>query len=256
MSWRGHFGRSNYVQQKRASSASPAHWRAKAPKTASLPTPSLPVSSRPPTAATAGPPRLQCNVWAVMTDELAVQLASIESALRRLDRQVLLRSLRHGSTGDAVRGTLGAAGLAAAVDLETLFGWHDGTLTDGVVLDDVHIFPGFYFLSLEDASANYRAFVSDSRWVTGWWPVFANGGGDFYVLDLSAAEAKPVRHFRIDEAEHPIEFSSLAAMAATLARAFADGTFFVDSSGYLEMDDQVFGQLAAKLNPDVLWWHD
>jgi hypothetical protein len=152
---------------------------------------------------------------------------------------------------------LGGVGLVATPELEALYGWRDGTSTAGVTaVDDIHLFPGFYLLSVEDAIANYRAFVTDARWTTGWLPVFANGGGDFYVLDLSAPVASPVRHFRIDEAEHPIEFSSLGAMLVTLAQAFERGIFFVDPSGYLEMDDLVFGELAAELNPDVAWWRD
>ena len=65
-----------------------------------------------------------------------------------------------------------------------------------------------------------------------------------------------MRHFWIDESEHPIEFSSLGTMLATLAQAFERGIFFVDPSGYLEMDDLVFGELAAELNPDLGWWRD
>ena len=65
-----------------------------------------------------------------------------------------------------------------------------------------------------------------------------------------------MRHFWIDEVEHPIEFSSLSAMLATLAAGFERGIFYVDPSGYLEMDDLVFGGLATELNPDVTYWRE
>ena len=65
-----------------------------------------------------------------------------------------------------------------------------------------------------------------------------------------------MRHFRIDEIEHPIEFPSLGAMVSTLARAFEHGIFFVHQNGYLDMDDLVYGSLAAELNPNVAWWAD
>ena len=192
-----------------------------------------------------------------MTDDVSAPLAKIETALERLDRKVLLRALQPGRTVESVRATLASVELASASDVEALFGWRDGTSTDGgVTLDDIHIFPGFYLLSLEDAIANYRAFVTDSRWTPGWLPLFANGGGDFYVLDLTEAEARRVRHFWIDEAEHPVEFSSLAAMLETLAAAFERGIFYVDPNGYLEMDDLVFGGLATEINPDVAYWRE
>lgn len=138
-----------------------------------------------------------------------------------------------------------------------MYGWRNGTATAGVAaVDDIHLFPGFYLLSLEDALANYRAFAADPRWTVGWLPLFANGGGDFYIVDLSQPAAAPVRHFRIDESEHPIEFGSVQSLVATLAAAFERGIFFVDSSGYLEMDDLVFAGVAAELNPDIAWWRD
>lgn len=139
--------------------------------------------------------------------------------------------------------------------LSSLYGWRDGTTTTDVeAVDDIHLFPGFYLLSMEDAVANVEAFAEDSRWNPGWLPIFANGGGDFYLVDLGASPVGAIRHYRIEETEHPVEFDSLEAMLATLAEAFDRGVFFVDSNGYLEMDDADFGELAATLNPDVAWW--
>jgi hypothetical protein len=54
--------------------------------------------------------------------------------------------------------------------------------------------------------------------------------------------------------KHPIEFGSLRALLTTVAVAFERGVIFVDSGGYLEMDDLVLGELAAELNPEIDWW--
>lgn len=191
-----------------------------------------------------------------MTDLLS-SLATIEKALQRLGREVLLDSLQEGVPAEAVRSSLAAVGLPSSPELETLYGWKNGTSTAGVAaVDDIHLFPGFYLLSLEDALANYRAFANDARWSVGWLPLFANGGGDFLVLDLSQPGGGSVRHFRIEESEHPIEFGSMGALSTTLAAALERGVFFVDPSGYLEMDDLVFAAVAAEFNPDVAWWRD
>lgn len=191
----------------------------------------------------------------LVIDDVAGALVKIETALQQLDRQVLLRSLQPGLSDGEVRVAFGSIDLAVIPEVEALYGWHNGTSTAGVAaIDDIHLFPGFYLLSIEDAIANYRAFVTDSRWTIGWLPVFANGGGDFYVLDLSSLGQSPMRHFRIEEAEHPIEFSSLGTMLATFAKAFERGVFFVDPDGYLEMDDLVFGSVAAETDPAVEWW--
>ena len=107
--------------------------------------------------------------------------------------------------------------------------------------------------SLDDAVGNLQAFRSDSRWDANWPPLLANGGGDFYVADLGVRSAT-IRHFRIEESVHPIEFSSLRSMLLTIARASKLGIIFVGESAYLELDDHMFVDLAAAMNPEVEWW--
>lgn len=197
-----------------------------------------------------------CNVtYRLMAGNIIALLTTIEAALQRLGRGILIQSLRSGISIKTLRSQLTAAELSSSAELESLYGWRNGTSAEiDASLDDVHIFPGFYLLSIEEAIANYHSFVADSRWTPGWLPIFGNGGGDFYVYDMNSPPAHPVRHFRIEEAEHPVEFGSLEAMMTTLAEAFQRGVFFVDSNSYLEMDDLAFGELAAELNPEIDWW--
>ncbi len=191
-----------------------------------------------------------------MTD-LHAALTRIEHGLRRLGRQKLLHRLRPGTSEESIKRLLGSVGLPSNAQVETLFGWRNGTDTrPGITLDDIQMFPGFYMLSLEEATANYTVFRDDPRWTPGWLPLFANGGGDFYAVVLEGDRPGSIRHFWIDEAEHPVEFDSIQAMAATLAEAFERETFFLDHRGYLEMDDMTFAALAAELNPQVAWWND
>jgi len=183
-------------------------------------------------------------------------LSRIRAGLVRLGRRVTLEALQPGLTSAQTGLLLKAAGLPEDEHVEVLYAWRDGTRTAGLTLDDIQIFPGFYLLSLQDAIANYRAFLPDPRWSPGWLPLFANGGGDFYLVDLGDQSSGSVRHFRIDESEHPIEYRSLVDMVATLAAGFDRGVFFVDKDGYLEMDDLRFAAVAAELNPNVPWWTD
>ena len=188
-------------------------------------------------------------------NDVTSALADIEIGLERLGRHVLLGALRPGLDVDRTWSLLRGCDLPGSGQVESLYSWRDGTETAGIrTLHDIHLFPGFYLLSLEDAVANYRAFVSDRRWTPGWLPIFANGGGDFYVTDLSGDMSGVVRHFRIEESEHPVEFLSIRDMLTTIAAGFERGAFFVDDHGYLQMDDRAFGSLAAELNPRVSWW--
>src|SRR5258708_33764609 len=101
-------------------------------------------------------------------DDLASTVADVEARLEQLERRVLLRALRPGLDLDRVRSLLHRAGLPNSAQVESLYAWRDGTETTGISkLGDIYLFPGFYFLSLEDAIANYRAFLSDRRWMPG-----------------------------------------------------------------------------------------
>jgi hypothetical protein len=182
-------------------------------------------------------------------------LAAIDRGLTELGRSVLISSWRPGQSPARVRDLLAHRGMTAVRELEDAFAWHDGIdFPPDVPADDFHVFPGFYMLGLDEAVASYDTYVSDRRWNPGWLPLFANGGGDFYVVDLSEVDHGSVRHFRIEESEHPVEFATVSAFFATLAEGFKEGIFYVDSAGYLEMDDTTFGELAARLNPGISWW--
>lgn len=183
-------------------------------------------------------------------------LFRIEFGLRRLGRSALIDSLLPGLSVEDVGRQMKAAGLCTSFMVEELYSWKDGTETSGKLLDDIQMFPGFFMLSMEDAVVNYRTLVRDSRWSAGWVPLFANGGGDFYLVELGHQSCGAVRHFRIDETDHPIEFRSVFDMMSTLAAGFDLGVFFVDEYGYLEMNDPQFADLAATMNPSVAWWRD
>lgn len=189
-----------------------------------------------------------------MMDGLVNSLSTIEETLKGLGRDRLMHALQPGVPADTVRAALGEIGLPSTEELEALYAWHNGVAHSGATIGEISLWPGHYFSSVESAAANYRAFVNDPRWTPGWLPVFPDGGGDFYVVDLSLRGSAPIRHFWIDEAEHPIEFMSLRSMFATLEEAFRRGCFYVTPDGYLSRDTPAFAKLASEMNPDVEWW--
>lgn len=185
---------------------------------------------------------------------MTMHLSSIQRHLQTLGREKLLHALRPGLERRTIEAMLVEAGLPPDGFLMELYGWRDGTSSQGYLLGDLYLFPGFYLLSLEDAISNLRSFRNDPRWSPKWLPVFADGGGDFYVIDYSGESTAPVRHFRLEEMHHPIEYPTLGKLIETLAVAFDRGVFFVDDEGYLEVDDPAFATVAAEINPDVDWW--
>lgn len=167
----------------------------------------------------------------------------------------LLATLAPGLPRETTDVLLRGASLDPREELLDLYEWRDGSSQANVDrIGNMYFLPGFYFLALEDALKNYEAFLPDTRWQRGWLPIFADGGGNFLFIDLSERGAASIRHFRLEEVEHPVEYENLHNMLKTVSRAYQDKVFFVDSEGYLEMNDDEYASLAHELNPSVNWW--
>ncbi len=110
-------------------------------------------------------------------------------------------------------------------------------------------------MSLDDSLTTYRAVAADSRWDPAWLPIFANGGGDFYATRCGAGDGTgSVVGFLVGQSEHPIEYESLTAMAATILACYEEGVFFLSKEGYLEADDHAHAAIARRLNPALGFW--
>lgn len=177
--------------------------------------------------------------------------------LQRLRRPVV-EELQPGADVSEIVNAFAGIGLVLPNEAVDLWRWRNGTrIVSGVTkLDDIHFFPGFYFFSYEDALKQYAALRDDLRWNSAWLPVFANGGGDFYALDLAGGDARhaPVVGFILGEDEHPTEYENLERMCQTIAVCFERGVFFVSEQGYLDADDDGHAFVARQLNPSVILW--
>lgn len=148
-------------------------------------------------------------------------------------------------------------GLIPTKELVELYRWHDGTpVEEGTMLDDVQFIPGFHFLCLDDAINNYQAMKDDRRWCRAWFPIFANGGGDFYAADLGQSDgySAGVIGFILGEKEQETEYQSLTTMLLTFRDGFQNGSVFKAEEGYLEMDDDKYAEIARKNNPELEFW--
>lgn len=188
--------------------------------------------------------------------DLKNNLIRLQSYLTDWKRPVI-QYLLDGLSYDTVTSKLSSIGFTPTMEISDLYEWHNGTkIVEGAVLDDMHLFPGFYLLSLDDAITQYLALVNDQRWNADWFPIFSNGGGDFYALDYSQLNKgfTPIIGFLIGESEHPVEYQSLTTMVATLLECFEQKVFVVTDDGYLDMDDAHYKLVAKKHNPNVAIW--
>jgi hypothetical protein len=184
--------------------------------------------------------------------------AQIVGWLRRLGRNEVVERLMAPVDESRLLADLKHFELYACPDLIELYQSAGGTnVQTGTALDDVQFFPGFYWLSWDDSIANLTTFRNDARWNRKWLPLFANGGGDFYVVDC---ETEPVScaviGFLLGQTDHPIEYESVSTMLATILSCYEQGAFFVDPRGYLEMKDDLHAQIARAHNPSVSLWQE
>jgi cell wall assembly regulator SMI1 len=144
-------------------------------------------------------------------------------------------------------------------EVETLYQWRDGTMVRaGDRLDKVYFFPGFYLLSLEEAVQTYAERRDAPQWRPEWFPLFANGGGDFYLAWCRSemTQTAPIVGFMHGEPEQIVEYESLTAMVRTLAACYDSGAFFLDEDNTLEVDDEMHRQLALRFNPGIEEWQE
>ena len=148
-------------------------------------------------------------------------------------------------------------GYKANNEILSLYKWKNGTsIFEGMNLDDIQIIPGFHFLSLQDSKSIFSKFKTNNNWNPAWFPIFANGGGDFYVIDLVKLERNEpyVIGFMLGEIEHDIEYESITTMMQTYCECFDKNIVFITKEGYLEMDDEKHAKIALKHNPKVEFW--
>ncbi len=190
-----------------------------------------------------------------MKNSVELILDRIETKLKAMDRRVLLGKLRPGLEKFEVARLLTTHFRASDPLLESLYAWRNGTGDGPGKLGEIYLFPGFYFLSLEDALLNRLEFADSDLWSRDWFPFLADGGGDYYVVDLGVDSFGAVRHFQLEQTEQTIEFESISMLLETIAQGYEKGVFFLDGE-YLEMDEDNFTELAASVNPDITWWRE
>lgn len=188
--------------------------------------------------------------------DMISDLDRIVEHLRRLGRRTP-GLLLDGLSGPDLESWEAAFPFAFTRELDRIYQWRNGTKAEeGDLLEALHFFPGFYFLSIEEAVQTYRERERSPQWRKAWFPLFADGGGDFYVVPClgEKTDASEIIGFIHGEPEQIVEYESLSAMIATFESCFAEGAFFVDDDDTMEIDDDKHRDIAHRFNPEVPEW--
>ncbi|MEE9336368.1 MAG: SMI1/KNR4 family protein [Granulosicoccaceae bacterium] len=190
---------------------------------------------------------------------LTKQLDSLRLHLQSFGMPTL-GHLQPGLDSDAVVSVFKSVGLVPTAEIVELYNWSNGVTEDGgILLDDIHFIPGFYLMSIGESIAHLKANKGDARWSEKWWPILANGGGDFYAVDLSQpsndGDSSPVIKFMLGYPKVDIEYTSIQTLIKTFVECCDLGIVYMDG-GYLEMDDAKQYVVAKRNNPDVDFWQE
>ena len=186
-----------------------------------------------------------------MTIILETAIDLIFAHLQRLGSLVASRR-RAGKSEAKVESQIRSLGLQAPEDLVRLYSTCDGTeTTEGERLGTIQFFPGFYWMNLDEAVTVYQSISKDERWERSWFPIFGNGGGDFYavICDQESPFFGEVVGFVVGEQAQIVEFKSVTTLFETIERCFAQKAFF-SSGDHLAADYPAMGAISRIAQPD------
>ncbi len=157
--------------------------------------------------------------------------------LQKNNRDTMLNRLLDGSNDNIYRKIFKKTTLEIPNELIELYKISLGVnINEGDKLNRFHFFPGFYFMAIEESILDYNIFKNDSRWNKNWFPIFANGGGDFYCVDCSDKNKSPIVEFMLDYDDEVVH-DSILNMLKTIDQCYKEKVYYVDDENYLEIDD-------------------
>lgn len=183
-------------------------------------------------------------------DEILTKLVDLNRPLAHL--------LQEGLLTEAIYEQSKTLPVQFSQEIVELYSWRNGTkIHEGNPLIDLYFFPGYYFLSLENACSDYESFrdselIELGLWKLNWFPLFTSGGGDYYVVDCpdDLAAAAPVISYIRGEPEHEVIYTSLTSMMQTIAECYKAGVYQLVGESW-NIDFVAEARIAQKYNPGI-----
>jgi len=144
-------------------------------------------------------------------------------------------------------------------EVRAMYRWRNGiTVSRKDILARQWFFPGYYFPSLQHARERFEHRRNAPQWHRGWYPLFEDGAGDFYIVPCKKKQqdSAPLIGFIHGEPEQPVEYLSVISMMETVAECYDKRAFFVNAQGDLDIDDDAHALIARRHNPGVAEWQN
>ena len=154
---------------------------------------------------------------------------------------------------DAIVASLDGVGIIKAPSIVELYSNFGGfNIVEGALSEEFWIYSSFCLDTLENSLLNYKCLIDSAEWHVGNFPLFSNGGGDFYSI-VTSLESKffgYISYFMLGEEEY-IAYSSLENFLSVINKCYDQGICYSDAGGYLETDHLKALLVAADMNSNL-----
>jgi len=146
--------------------------------------------------------------------------------------------------------------------LATFYGWRNGimNMADGLI-GEMELFPNGIILSLEESENIYTLYTQDQVWEKIFFPIFTNGGGDYFLYDVDDKSPTYEMIFLyapsllLDEKPQTI-YDSLESLIETQIQCLNNDAYNFDSKGIDNIDYDLLYDISAKCNPKSKYWDE
>lgn len=126
--------------------------------------------------------------------------------------------------------------LSVPAALNSLYEWHNGAT------EPAELVPGFQFLTLEEAIAEYQDLLSDTQkslWNPLWFPIFKMETDYFFVeLHRETQHESPVYASGQEENDIYLYYPSISDMLSCICRCLKKSAYIFSEDGYQVLDDR------------------
>jgi hypothetical protein len=188
-------------------------------------------------------------------------LYKIVSELQKIKSPVLAY-LQPGVSKLTYEKKLNSFHLTPSDEFISLYQWHNGTAEMKTENSNLWLFPGGIFLPIDKALEIYQYHtISNNTWDKTLFPIFADGGGDFYLINMSSQSPNHGRiyyfSFNAFDFDQIISyFDSVQSTIETIIEWYQQKAFILNYFGdpVVTFDSEKQLHIALKNNPNSDYW--
>jgi len=153
---------------------------------------------------------------------------------------------------------LGGLDINLPEDIYRFYAFHNGLKEiSGFSIGQMTLFNKGIFMSFEKCLAEYQ-YLKNDRLLKKKLPIFDSGAGDFLLIDCDE-NSETYNRFLIYAPDllilKPIAiYDSLNTLLLSVIRCFAEGIYYFDDDGFLEIDFDQERFVCGQLNPLSKFW--